>query len=178
MFNFIRRADLPTFTHFTCFSHIFFWITYHARIQAWWLVSRILGKFFILSEAIIISYSANLATPAAIVQTTIELNPWMKHEHPTYEDIFSRTRSAISWLDKHDWNSKKKKKKNPTSFHWSQIVSYIRVFIDHKLCHIFEWSNLQQMVYIATSFTPRAICQEINYNWKPAARDRVNEKIN
>ena len=169
MFNFIRRADLPTFTHFTCFSHIFFWITYHARIQAWWLVSRILGKFFILSVAIIISYLANLATPAAIVQTTIKLNPWMKHEHPTYEDIFSRTQSVISWLDKHDWNSKKKKKKKK---------KIQRVFIDHKLCHIFEWSNLQQTVYIATSFTPRAICQEINYNWKPAARDRVNEKIN
>ena len=40
------------------------------------------------------------------------------------------------------------------------------VFIDHKLCHLFEWKNLQQIIYIGTSLTLRAIFQEIEEQLK------------
>ena len=45
---------------------------------------HIFRKIFILSVTIIISYLENLVTPAVLLQTTTELNPWKKHEHPMF----------------------------------------------------------------------------------------------
>lgn len=103
------------------FYAFFFSITHDARIQVWWPESRIFEKILILRVAIMTSYLANLVTRVALVQTTIEANLRKKHEHLTYEHIFSRTHCDNSWLNKHEWN----RKKNPTSFHGSHIVPYI-----------------------------------------------------
>ena len=84
-------------------------------------------EILILSVAIIISYLVNLGTPAALVQTTIELNLWMKYEHPTYKHIFSSAQSDISWFNKDDWISQTKSSYfsliTNCFIYWSEVIN-------------------------------------------------------
>ena len=105
MFSIRKNGILNTFRpsnlHALCvfFSHFFFFFFNHTSQTHTSLMTSFTHfreNLYIMCSNII-SYLANLVTPAAIVQTTIESNPWKKRTYlPTYEDISSGTQSVIS----------------------------------------------------------------------------------
>ena len=94
--NTFRPSNLHAFCVFFSLFFFFFNHTSHTHTSLMTSFTHFRENLYIKCRNII-SYLANLVTPAGIVQTTIKSNPWKKRTYlPTYEDISSRTQSVIS----------------------------------------------------------------------------------
>ena len=149
-FQSLLFANLPTFTHFA-----FFWCIF---------------LFFFLN------HTSRTHRSLMAIFTHFRENPSIKCSS-NYYIVFSKPlKKSIHWRNMNTQRTKtecyfmitqtrlKQQKKIQLVFidHKLCHIFEWRNFIDHKLCHIFEWSNLQQMIYIGTSLTLRAIFQEID----------------
>ena len=80
----------------------------------------------------------------------------------TCRHSFKQQSNQIDWRNMKTQRAKAESYFMITQTRLKQQKKIQLVFIDHKLCHIFDWSNLQQIICIGTLLTLRAIFQEID----------------